>query len=81
MVFFLLSESCNPIFYVGLGILRADLSERSDNHTKPGARVILTCHKGYLQFGGDKERICQTNGEWSGEALSCLSELYRCDIV
>ncbi|XP_041826289.1 sushi domain-containing protein 2-like isoform X2 [Melanotaenia boesemani] len=36
-----------------------------------GAKVRLSCDEGYI-LKGSEERICQRNGQWSGEDTSCF---------
>ena len=40
---------------------------------KPGDRATYTCNRGYELQGGFT-RICQNNGQWSGEAPTCERE-------
>ena len=37
---------------------------------KPGNRATYTCLTGY-ELDGNSTRICQNNGQWSGEAPTC----------
>ena len=43
---------------------------------KPGDRASYTCNSGY-ELQGDSTRICQNNGEWSGDAPACEREGMR----
>ena len=40
---------------------------------KPGDRASYTCNSGY-ELQGDSARICQNNGQWSGDAPTCERE-------
>ena len=35
-----------------------------------GSRAFYSCNKGFILVGFNR-RICQANGEWSGEAPTC----------
>lgn len=35
-----------------------------------GAKVQFSCNEGYV-FQGSQERVCQENGQWSGEPARC----------
>ena len=37
-----------------------------------GAVVKLSCNAGYKLIGSE-ERICQENGQWSGETTDCVA--------
>ena len=43
---------------------------------KPGDRASYTCNSGY-ELQGDSTRICQNNGQWSGDAPTCERESMR----
>ena len=40
---------------------------------KPGDRASYTCNSGY-ELVGQSTRICQNNGQWSGDAPTCDSK-------
>ena len=40
---------------------------------EPGDRATYTCNSGY-ELIGSSTRICQTNGQWSGDAPTCERE-------
>ncbi|KAM5298505.1 sushi, von Willebrand factor type A, EGF and pentraxin domain-containing protein 1 [Ctenodactylus gundi] len=42
-----------------------------------GSTVIYHCDPGY-ELEGNKERICQNNGQWSGEVVTCTKT--RCEV-
>ena len=37
--------------------------------------LLLRCDRGYELFHGDRVRMCQANGQWSGTAPTCKSKL------
>lgn len=41
---------------------------------KPGDKAFHFCDRGF-ELKGDKTRICQKDGYWSGKAPKCISEL------
>ena len=51
------------------------------NSTLLGFRAVYSCEDGYqLEPRGGMERECLLNGNWSGEDLTCTSELIFCFI-
>ena len=45
----------------------------SQQGDRPGARATYVCNSGY-ELDGASSRICQNNGQWSGEAPTCESK-------
>ena len=45
----------------------------SQRGNKPGDRASYTCNSGY-ELVGQSSRICQNNGQWSGDAPICESK-------
>ena len=41
---------------------------------KPGDKAVHTCDRGFV-LKGDRIRICQKNGNWSGVVPECKSEI------
>lgn len=41
--------------------------------TTLGSKAMYTCNIGFM-LEGDMTRICQSNGQWSGEAPTCECE-------
>ncbi len=42
-----------------------------DSSTTLGSKVTYTCSSGYEQEGGDRERTCLADRQWSGEEIQC----------
>ena len=45
--------------------------ELEENNTKVGAKAVYSCQDNY-QLMGTSERICQSDGTWSGDKPACL---------
>ena len=45
----------------------------TQQESRPGARVTYVCNTGY-ELVGLFSRICQNNGQWSGDAPTCESK-------
>ena len=43
-------------------------------NTTLGAMALYECIEGYRLLEGNVMRVCQHNGNWSGEAIKCISE-------
>lgn len=48
--------------------------------TEFGQIVVYSCAEGYDNFSGDRNRTCQSNGEWTGSAPTC-SAIGTCDLI
>ena len=59
----ILVTSCGHPGFISHGILIGSSYNYKD-------AVKYTCHTGYEQDSGDFERICQSNGSWSGSEPS-----------
>ena len=46
---------------------------RMMENTTYGSSVSYFCNPGYMLVGSRK-RVCQANGQWSGQATSCASK-------
>ena len=45
--------------------------------TREGGMANYTCNEGY-NLTGITQRICQSNGSWSGDVPTCQSKLRNC---
>lgn len=67
--------------FVDCGVLKAvkdGTAHYVNGSTHLGSIARYTCQRSFNLIGGDSERICQENGEWSGRDPSC-SEI-RCPL-
>ena len=69
------------VFFIILAILCKELDNPANgrvhvNGRKPGAEARYTCNPGF-RLSGQRLRVCQDDGSFSGQAPTCKSkELY-----
>ena len=48
--------------------------------TTEGSLVTYTCVSGNIHIGGDLERVCQHDGQWSGSLPDCVPGKVTCTV-
>ena len=69
--------SCLPVVLSISAVIDCGSLDDPDNgqvelsNTTVGSSANYTCNQGYILRNGNSTRICQANGEWSGDSPFC----------
>ncbi|XP_074547073.1 sushi domain-containing protein 2-like [Halichoeres trimaculatus] len=66
-----LTEDLKPVVSCGW-LAPPDNGMKKGTTYLQGAKVQLSCNKGYI-LSGSTERVCQENGQWSGGSTVCIN--------
>ena len=70
--------SCETLIAPNNGIIEL----RPPAPQSPGDKAIYQCNQGFTLVGGNRKRVCQSDGSYSGEAPTCQGNGYTiCAIV